>query len=85
MTDKPKRANRVVPEYYQKDQSNIKEIAVQILQDKWEPGFAAIAMRMRFANGARRGIKEESAIVRLTVVIAGSAKSERRPENQDGG
>lgn len=34
VTCKPKRADRVVPEYYQKDQCDIKEITVQILQDK---------------------------------------------------
>src|SRR6266446_510176 len=84
MTRKPKRADCVVPKYYQKDQSDIKEIAVQVLQDKGELCLAVVPMRMRFANGASRWIKKEGAIVGLTIVIAGSAKPEWRPQNQHG-
>src|SRR5439155_26467103 len=46
---------------------------------------AALAMRMRLADSARPRIQKESAIVSLTIVVASGAKSERRPENQDGG
>src|SRR6266550_2207559 len=77
---KPESTDRVVPEYYQKDQRDIEKITMQILQDKWELSLAAIAVRMRLANGAGRRIKKERAIVSFAIVVTGGAKSERRPK-----
>src|SRR2546425_12950709 len=82
---KPECRDRVVPENDEKDDGHIKKIAMQILQNERKAGFAAITVRMRLAHGASRRIEKESSIVSLAIIITSSAKSERRPENQNCG
>src|SRR5437016_12693264 len=79
---KPKRSYRVVPENDQKDDRDIKKIAMEILQDKRKARFANVAIRMRLANGASGRIQKEGAVISFAIVIAGRAKTERRPQNQ---
>src|SRR5712692_9924728 len=79
----PKRSDRVVPENEEKDDGDVKKITMQVLQDEGKTGFAAIAMRVRLAHRASGRIKKESAIVSLAVVVAGGAKTERCPQDQN--
>src|SRR6266568_76165 len=82
---KPKRANGVVPENNQKDQSNVQKVAMQVLQYKRESSFTLVAVWTHFANRARRRIKKERTVVSFAVVVTRGAESERRPENQNRG
>src|SRR5947208_11733548 len=82
---KPKSSNRVVPENHQKDDGDIKKVAMKVLEDERKTRLAAITMRMRLAHGASRRIKKERAIVSLTVVVTRGTKTERRPQNQNRG
>src|SRR5205823_4239386 len=79
---KPKRRDGVVPKNDQKDNGDVKEVTMQILQDEGKTRFAAVPMGVRFADGASRRVKKESAVISFAIVITGRPKSERRPENQ---
>src|SRR5207249_5172958 len=85
MADEEERANRVVPEKSDKEHSQIKKVAVDILQDEGESGFASIVVARRFTNSASRRIQEESAVVGFAIVITGCTKAERPGENQERG
>src|SRR5262249_15015094 len=59
------------------------KVSMQILEDEREARLAAVAVRMRLAHGARRRIEKERTVVGLAVVVAGGAKAQRRPQDQD--
>src|SRR5437588_11482464 len=80
---KPKRSYRVVPEDDQKDDCDIKKIAMEILQNERKARLPTVTMRMRLADRASRWIEKERAVISFAIVIAGGAKPERRPQNQD--
>ena len=80
---KPKSCERVIPQDDQKNDGDVQKIAMQILQDEWKTRFAAITMRMRFADRSTRRIKKERPVVGLAVVIARRAKTQRSPQNQN--
>src|SRR5260221_1989954 len=76
----------VVPEEAEKNNREIKKVAMNVLQDKWKRSFATIVFANGgFANGAGRRIEKKGAVVGFAVVVAGGAKAERRAENEDGG
>src|SRR4026207_2279452 len=77
--------NSVVPKDEQKDERNVKKVTMQVLQDERKCSLAAILMSARFTNGARRRIEKEGAIVSLTVIVTGGAKTKRRRKDRDGG
>ena len=66
----------VVPKEADKDDGEIEKVAMNILQDKWESGFAAIFAAAAFTDGTGGGIWKKSAVVRLAIVVAGGAKAE---------
>src|SRR5580698_7142390 len=58
------------------------EVAVKILQDKWEASFAEIAFT-RLAHGTCRRIGPERLVIRATVVVTGQAEEAGYPENEE--
>src|SRR5882757_7626581 len=76
----------VVPEEAEKNNREIEEVAMNILQDERERRFAAIVFANGgFADGAGRRIEKKGAIVGFAVVVAGGAKAERSAENEKRG
>src|SRR5882724_11711757 len=76
----------VVPEEAEKNNREIEEVAMNILQDERERRFAAIVFANGgFANGAGGRIEKKGAVVGFAVVVAGGAKAERSTENKDCG
>src|ERR1051326_6763514 len=77
-------ANRVVPEEADLHRGHVERKAVEVVEDPRKHHLAAIpALRLR--DGARPRAPEEQAEVRLAVVVARGAKSERRPRHPDRG
>src|ERR1700722_13305821 len=69
--------DRIVPQENQKNNRQVKKIAMHILQNKWKGRFAAIFPIGRFTHGARGRIEKKCAIVSFAVVVTGGAKSQR--------
>src|SRR5258708_17325493 len=74
--------NHVVPKESQEHYREIKEIAMQILQDKRERGFSFVTLVSAIAHRAGRWIKKECAVVSLAIVVAGCAKARRTAQDQ---
>src|SRR5882762_1564747 len=77
--------NGVVPEEADKENREVKEITMDILEDEGKSGFAAIVAAYRFTDRAGRGIEEKGAIERLAVVVARGAKAEGAGKDQNRG
>src|SRR6266403_2038752 len=77
--------NGVVPKKNDEQNREVKEIAMDILEDERKSGFAAIVAARRFTDRAGGGIEEKGAIERLAVVVAGGAKAEGASKDQNGG
>ena len=61
---------------------NVKEVAVNVLQDQRKPILATIIVT-RFAYGARDRVRPKSFVIRSSIVIASKTKSARCPKYQD--
>src|SRR5947209_2239713 len=85
MPVKPETFVSVIPEEAKKHDCQIKKIAVDVLQNKWKSGFAAVFAMPRFANRAGRRIKEKGAVVGLAVVVTGHAETQRAGQDQQRG
>src|SRR5687768_9651542 len=72
----PERVNRVVPENDQKNKRDVEKVTMQVLQDQWKCGLAAITMRTTLADCACRRIEKESTVVSFAVVVTGCAEAE---------
>jgi len=76
----------VVPEEAKKNNREIEEVAMNVLQDEGKRSFAAIVFAdRRFADGAGRWVEKEGAIVGFAVVVAGGSEAERSAEDEDCG
>jgi len=73
---------RVVPQKQQKQDRQVQEIAMNVLQNKRKRRFALVAALSAFAYPARRWIEEKCPVVRFAIVVASRAKSQRSRENQ---
>src|ERR1043165_10029520 len=67
-----------------KNQRQVKEIAMDVLEDQGKRILAPV-MFPRLAHGTGRGIGPEGFVVGSAVVIAGKAKTTRRPQDEQGG
>src|SRR4029079_15000595 len=75
------RLGRVDPPEEQRDEREVQEGAVEVLEDERERGLQAVPpVDRRFADRAAGRIGEVEAVVRLPVVVAGRPESERGPE-----
>src|SRR6266481_8361298 len=79
---KPESDNGVIPEKAKNNNRRVKEIAMNVLQNKREPRFATIVPASAFAHGAGRRVKKKCPIVRLAVVVAGGAEAKRKNQDQ---
>src|SRR5437016_2210565 len=68
----------------EKQQCQVKEIPVQVLQDQWQSALAPVTLT-RFADGARRGIGPKRFVIGSAIIIASDAETARRPQDQQGG
>src|SRR6267154_5102859 len=84
MAVEEKGVNGVVPKKKDEQHREIKEVAMDVLQNEWEGSLAAIIAACRFTDGASWRVEEEGAIKRFAIVIASRAKTERAGENQQG-
>src|SRR5262249_46631887 len=73
---------RILPEKNQKQDRQIQEIAMDVLQDERKRGFPLVVAGSAFTDCASRRIQEKCPIVGLSVVIAGGAETERAGEDQ---
>src|SRR6266403_1323777 len=76
-------ANGVVPEKNDEQNRQVKEIAMDILEDKRKSGLAAIVAARGFADGAGGRVQEKRAVVGFAVVVAGGAKAQRANKNEE--
>ncbi len=67
--------NGVVPEETDKENREVKEIAMNILQDERKSRFATIIAACRFTYRAGWRIEEKGAVKRLAVVVTSAAKA----------
>src|ERR1700682_298925 len=74
--------DHVIPKEGQEQHREIKEIAMEVLQDKRERRLALVTFVSAIAHRARRRIQKERAVVSLAVVVAGGAKARRTAEYQ---
>src|SRR5208282_1362587 len=72
----------VMPEKQDEHDREVKEIAMNVLQDKGKPGLALILAFGRLADRASRRIEKKSPVIRFSVVVAGGTKTERPGEDQ---
>src|SRR5262249_34960246 len=73
---------RILPEKNQKQDRQIQEVAMDVLQDERKPGFPLVVAGTAFTDCASWRIQEKCPIVGLSVVIAGGAETERAGEDQ---
>src|SRR5579872_6641230 len=74
----------VIPEKRQEHDRQIKTVAMQVLQDERKPGFALVAFpHCGLADRTRWWIGKKRAVIRLAVVVAGRAKTQRTAQNQN--
>src|ERR1700677_1456185 len=74
----PERVVSVFPQEREKYDGEIQRVAMKVLQNEWKLRFATIRA-FWLANGACRRIGEKRAVVRLAIVVAGGAKTQRPP------
>ena len=74
----------VIPEYGQNQDGQIEKITVQVLQYERKCSFSRIGMTTPHLDSACRRGEEISAVISLTVVVAGGSKAGRHPQNQNG-
>src|SRR3989442_1772675 len=55
---------------------------MQVLENQRKRSFTLVTVWTHFADGARRWVEKESAIVSLAIIVTRGAEAERRPENQ---
>src|SRR6266404_1062526 len=77
--------NGVVPKKNDEQNREVKEIAMDILEDERKSGFAAIVTAGRFTDGTGGWVPEECAVVGFAIVITCCSKSQGGNENQQGG
>jgi len=77
------RADRVKPEETDKENCEIKKIAMDILQDERKSCFAAIVAACRFTYGAGWRIEEKGPVKGLAVVVTSGAKAEGAGKDQE--
>src|SRR5260370_7409162 len=82
MAVEEKRADRVVPKESDKDNREIKKVAMDVLQDEGKRSLAAILPVRKFSNRTRRGIEEERAVVGFAAVVALRSKTQRPAKHQ---
>src|SRR5580658_7166319 len=75
----------VIPQKTENDGDQVEKVAVNVLQNKWEGGFAAIFPVAALAHGAGRRVLKEAAIVRFAIIITSEAESARSAEHQERG
>src|SRR5579859_1005560 len=83
-TGEPEGAYCVIPEKTQEHDGAIEKIAMKVLQDEREPGFAPIVAMCRLTHGASRRVHEKRAVISLAIVVAGDAEAERERQDQQG-
>src|SRR5262249_11677611 len=64
-----------------KDDGEVEEVTVQILDEQRELRFAPVGLA-RLAYGARRWIGPEGFVICAAIVIAGESESARSPQNE---
>src|SRR6478609_1140007 len=79
--EEPHRPIRVAGQNNQKDQREVEEVAVNVLDYEREVSLAAIALA-RLADGAVRWIGPEALVVRSPIVVAGETESGRKGQNE---
>src|SRR5207253_3725309 len=79
---KEKSLVRVMPQKQQKQNRQVQEIAMNVLQNKRKRRFPLVAAFSAFAYRARWWIEEKCPVVRFAIVVASRAKSQRPRENQ---
>src|SRR5438309_4993032 len=77
------RLARVEPQEEQRDEGEIQEIAMDVLEDERERRLERVAaMDGWLADGAARRVREVEAVIGLPVVVAGRPEAERHPQDQ---
>src|SRR5688500_8778806 len=82
--NKPHGFPNVVREQNQKQERNVKEVAMDVLHHEWKRTFAEISLP-RLANSAGRRVSPETLVVSAAIIIAGQPEQAGRPENQERG
>ena len=78
--------NGVDPQEEQRDERQVQEVPVEVLEDEREARLhRVLAMDRRLADGAARRVGEVEAVVGLPVVVAGGPEAERDPQDQEPG
>src|SRR5688572_6116775 len=67
-------------EHKQEQQSEVKKVSMNVLQNQWKGTFAPIVLA-RFSDCARRGIGPEGPVVGPAIVVTGETESSRSPQN----
>lgn len=78
---KPHGLPRVIGEYEHKDDSQVKKIPVNILQDQGKGVFPPIGFA-RFGDGACRWVGPKGFVICSAIVVAGEPHASRRPQDQ---
>ena len=81
---KPQRLPNVDREDDNKNEREIKEIAMDVLHNKRKRTLAQIR-RSRFAHAAGGGIGPKSLVIGASIIIAGKPESTGRPQDQECG
>src|ERR1043166_996987 len=81
---KPQRFPNVRSQQQNKNESNVKKVAMDVLHDQRKRFFAQIFFA-RFADGARGRVGPERFVISAAIIITGETKAARRPEDEQGG
>ena len=76
---KEESVDRVIGEDKDKDQREVKEVSMYVLQDEREFTLTAVFIS-RLANGASRRVRPERLVIRPAIVITREPKPARRPK-----
>src|SRR3954465_4269402 len=82
--EEPHRPIRVAGENHQKDEREIKEVAVDVLDYERKISLAAVAVA-GLADGAVRRVRPEAFVVRSPIVVAGEPESGGKRQDQQRG
>ena len=78
------REEGVLPQEEERDEGEVQEIPVDVLEDEREGSLERVApVDGRLANGTAWRIREIRPVIRLAVVVAGGSEAERDPQDQD--
>ena len=78
------RERRVDPQEEQRDEREVQEVAVEVLEDERERRLHPVALvDGRLTDGAAGRIGEVEAVVGLAVVVAGRPEAQRDPQDQE--